>query len=94
MRGSVFNRSLWDRGTVLARSKSTSNHAGSYSASSLKANTNISLSMAYHEMRLMAAKVYYNFDLELCPESNNWADQQTYILWEKKPLMCKLRAVN
>lgn len=45
-------------------------------------------------MRLMAAKVYYNFDLELCPESNNWADQQTYILWEKKPLMCKLRAVN
>lgn len=50
--------------------------------------------MAYHEMRLMAAKVYYNFDLELCPESNNWADQQTYILWEKKPLMCKLRAVN
>ncbi|KNG49528.1 cytochrome p450 protein [Stemphylium lycopersici] len=50
--------------------------------------------MAYHEMRLIAAKVYYNFDLELCPESNNWAEQPTYILWEKKPLMCKLRAVN
>jgi hypothetical protein len=50
--------------------------------------------MAYHEMRLMIAKVLYNFDIELCPESNNWNEQATHILWEKKPLMCKLKAVN
>jgi cytochrome P450 len=50
--------------------------------------------MAYHEMRLILAKVFYNFDLELCPESSNWDDQNTYFLWEKKPLICKLKAVN
>lgn len=51
-------------------------------------------SMAYHEMRLIVAKVLYSFDLELAPESDGWADQETYILWQKKPLMCKLKAVN
>ena len=40
------------------------------------------------------ATVLYHFDLELCPESEGWEDQQTYILWEKKPLICKLKAVN
>lgn len=50
--------------------------------------------MAYHEMRLLIAKVLYSFDLDLAPESDDWADQETYILWQKKPLMCKLKAVN
>ncbi|KAI4700785.1 hypothetical protein J4E81_003749 [Alternaria sp. BMP 2799] len=52
------------------------------------------LSMAYHEIRLLASKVYYNFDIELCPESSDWSNQKTFILWEKHPLMCKLKAVN
>ena len=51
-------------------------------------------SMAYHEMRLIIAKVLYNFDMELCPESSDWTEQKTYVLWEKHPLMCKLKAVN
>jgi hypothetical protein len=51
-------------------------------------------SMAYHEMRLIIAKVLYHFDIELCPESDDWDDQNTYILWEKKPLICKLKAVD
>lgn len=51
-------------------------------------------SLAYHELRLIMATVLYHFDLELCPESEGWEDQQTYILWEKKPLICKLKAVN
>ncbi|KAK8091868.1 hypothetical protein PG997_002229 [Apiospora hydei] len=50
--------------------------------------------MAYHEMRLLAAKVLFNFDLELCAESRNWTEQKVFILWDKKPLMCKLRAVT
>lgn len=54
----------------------------------------ITSSMAYHEMRLIMAKVFYAFDFELAPESTDWADQATYILWEKKPLMCKLKAVD
>ena len=50
--------------------------------------------MAYHEMRLIIAKVLYNFDLELGEESHDWRDQPTYILWQKKPLMCNLRPVH
>ncbi|KAF2797408.1 cytochrome P450 [Melanomma pulvis-pyrius CBS 109.77] len=50
--------------------------------------------MAYHEMRLIMTKVLYNFDLELCPESSDWSNQNTFTLWEKHPLMCKLKVVN
>jgi cytochrome P450 len=50
--------------------------------------------MAYHEMRLIMAKVLYTFDFELAPESKDWNDQDTFILWQKKPLMCKLKVVN
>jgi hypothetical protein len=51
-------------------------------------------SLAYHEMRLIMAKVLYAFDFELGLESNDWMNQDTFILWQKKPLMCKLKAVN
>ncbi|KAF3009994.1 hypothetical protein E8E13_011362 [Curvularia kusanoi] len=50
--------------------------------------------MAYHEMRLILTKLLYNFDLELCPESENWANQKTFSLWEKHPLMVKLKDVR
>ncbi|KAF2464711.1 cytochrome P450 monooxygenase-like protein [Lindgomyces ingoldianus] len=50
--------------------------------------------MAYHEMRLIVAKVFYNFDLELCPESEGWTEQHTYTLWEKHPLVLKLKPAN
>lgn len=55
---------------------------------------NVCCSLAYHEMRLILAKVLYSFDYELTPESKDWNDQETYILWQKKPLMCRLRPVN
>ena len=45
-------------------------------------------------MRLIAANVFYHFDIELCPESEDWIEQPIYILWQKKPLMCKLKPVN
>lgn len=50
--------------------------------------------MAMHEMRLLAAKVLYNFDLSLCVDESSalWTDQKAYVLWEKKPLMCRIVA--
>ncbi|KAL1984736.1 hypothetical protein VTN96DRAFT_8769 [Rasamsonia emersonii] len=48
--------------------------------------------LAYHEMRLILAKVLWHFDLSLCDESADWADQKVYMLWEKKPLMVRLAA--
>ena len=46
--------------------------------------------MAWHEMRLLLSKLLYHFDLVVDDESRNWTEQNVYILWQKKPLMCRL----
>jgi len=53
----------------------------------------IGQNMALHEMRMIAAKVLFNFDLELCSKNDNWLDQRVFVLWEKRNLMCKLTPV-
>lgn len=50
--------------------------------------------MAYHEMRLILTKLLFNFDIELCEESQKWIDQKIFILWDKTPLYCQLKAVR
>jgi hypothetical protein len=45
-------------------------------------------------MRLIGAKVLYEFNLELGHGNEDWMDQKTFMLWQKKPLLCKLKAVN
>ena len=47
--------------------------------------------LAYAEMRLILAKVLYNFDLDLDVKTGPWMDQKVYTLWEKKPLWVKLK---
>ncbi|OBT52420.1 hypothetical protein VE04_06896 [Pseudogymnoascus sp. 24MN13] len=42
--------------------------------------------LAYVEMRLILAQVLWNFDMELAPESDNWASQKIFSLWQKGPL--------
>ncbi|KAF2164203.1 hypothetical protein M409DRAFT_68079 [Zasmidium cellare ATCC 36951] len=54
----------------------------------------LSKNMAYHEMRLILTKVLYNFDLELCEESQSWIQHKIFIMWEKPPLYCRLRPVS
>lgn len=50
---------------------------------------------AYHEMRMIMAHVVLNFDFEeLCPESDNWMDQNVHTLWEKYPLMVRLKNMH
>ena len=51
----------------------------------------IGRNLAEHEMRVIMACVMWNFDLELCPESKNWKEQKSHFLWEKGPLMCKIK---
>ncbi|KAM0145507.1 hypothetical protein ACHAPG_011587 [Botrytis cinerea] len=50
----------------------------------------IGKNLAYNEMRVILARTIWKFDLELCPESQGWDNQKTFILWEKPKLMCKL----
>ncbi|KAF7595373.1 hypothetical protein BBP40_006366 [Aspergillus hancockii] len=46
--------------------------------------------LAYAEMRLIAARLFWNFDMALEAPNDNWTDQLAYNVWEKKPLMVKL----
>lgn len=44
-------------------------------------------SLAYIEMRIILARVLWNFDLKLANESRDWLRRQKiYLLWEKSPL--------
>ncbi|KAF6824932.1 l-ascorbate oxidase [Colletotrichum musicola] len=50
----------------------------------------IGKSMAYAELRIVLAKLFWNFDLELVGNSNDWVEQQkVYLIWQKVPLMVK-----
>ncbi len=44
-------------------------------------------------MRLIVAELLWNFEFELCEESRGWEKQKIFFLWDKKPLMVKLRKV-
>jgi cytochrome P450 len=46
--------------------------------------------LAYLEMRIILARLLWNFDIELCEESKGWVKQKVYILYEKPPLIVKL----
>lgn len=38
-------------------------------------------------MRMILARIIWNFDLSITPQSRNWIeDNRVYFLWEKPPL--------
>ncbi|OCK74435.1 benzoate 4-monooxygenase cytochrome P450 [Lepidopterella palustris CBS 459.81] len=50
----------------------------------------IGKNLAWAEMRLLLARLLWEFDIGICEESKNWEVQKTYMLWEKPPLIVKL----
>lgn len=50
--------------------------------------------LAYVEMRLILARVFWNFDMTLDSRSDKWIDQRVFLLWEKSPLYVKLTPVS
>ncbi|KAH7093788.1 benzoate 4-monooxygenase cytochrome P450 [Paraphoma chrysanthemicola] len=54
------------------------------------------MKLAYAEMRLIMARLLWNFDIALADENDrwDWGEQKTYILWDKKPLEVKLRRAS
>lgn len=50
----------------------------------------VHISLACAEMRLIMCRFFWNFDVELQPESYNWTDQNTTTSWLKESLMVKL----
>ncbi|KAK1573271.1 cytochrome P450 [Colletotrichum navitas] len=51
----------------------------------------IGKNLAYHEARLLAAKFFFTYDVEICEESWDWMNQKAYIVGLKRPLYAKLR---
>ncbi|KAI5918191.1 cytochrome P450 [Camillea tinctor] len=50
----------------------------------------LGMNMAWHEMRLLISKILFNFDIET-DEGPEWTDQNVYVIWDRKPLMCRLK---
>ncbi|PNS17594.1 Isotrichodermin C-15 hydroxylase [Sphaceloma murrayae] len=46
--------------------------------------------LAYAEMRVIFAKMLFNFDMKLADESQDWMDQNMYVVWEKNTLKVHL----
>ncbi|KAH9238481.1 hypothetical protein K456DRAFT_1746559 [Colletotrichum gloeosporioides 23] len=46
----------------------------------------IGRNLAYSEMRVILARVIWNFDLKVADDSTNWTEQKLYGLWKKGPL--------
>ena len=55
----------------------------------------IGRNLAYSEMRLILAKLLYNFDFELDEKTGDWTGvQKTYILWEKPSMWVRVKPVT
>ncbi|KAI3259002.1 hypothetical protein CBS147309_7676 [Penicillium roqueforti] len=51
----------------------------------------IGRNLAYVEMRIILARMVFNFDMELDQPEKDWVDQECYVLWNKPKLMIKLK---
>ncbi|KAI4643954.1 hypothetical protein J4E85_010836 [Alternaria conjuncta] len=55
----------------------------------------IGKNLAYNELRIIAARFIWNFDLELQVGSHGWPDnQRAFFVWEKDPLWVQLKEVE
>lgn len=50
----------------------------------------LGMNLAYAEMKMILAKVIWNFDLQLAAQSKDWIDHDVYLLYNKPPLMVHL----
>ncbi|KAJ5765510.1 cytochrome P450 monooxygenase [Penicillium odoratum] len=51
--------------------------------------------LAYAEMRMILARVVFNFDMKIAEESNGWMEKQKiYLFWQKDPLNVHLTPVD
>ena len=51
-------------------------------------------SLAYVEMRIVLARLLWNFDLtRLAPSCEDWANQNVYLFWDKPELLVQLTPV-
>ncbi|KAL9105820.1 MAG: hypothetical protein Q9227_009076 [Pyrenula ochraceoflavens] len=87
-RPSVFDPSRWLNNGVSNSATSKS----AFNPFSLGPRNCLGRNLAYLEMRLILARLLFAFDLEAAEKpAGKWEDQKSWILWEKMPLMVKLK---
>lgn len=60
-----------------------------------KNKANLVDSLAWAELRLVIASVFFSFDLELVDKESDWmAMQKVFTLWKKPGLMVRLKAAQ
>ncbi|KAK2068351.1 hypothetical protein P8C59_002992 [Phyllachora maydis] len=50
----------------------------------------IGKTLAYHDMRMILASVFWHFDVSLAEPEKDWFEQQSYGIWDKPPLWVNL----
>jgi cytochrome P450 len=50
----------------------------------------IGKNLAYVETRLIMTKILWHFDLVVVDDRHDWAEQKSYVIWAKGPLMVKV----
>ncbi|QSZ33117.1 hypothetical protein DSL72_002703 [Monilinia vaccinii-corymbosi] len=67
---------------------------GAFQPFSLGPRNCIGRNLAFAEMRLILARIIWNFDLEIAGESKSWAkNMKIFLMWEKPPLYVNLKPV-
>lgn len=54
-------------------------------------HANTFFSLAYLEMRLILARLLWNFDFELLDKNFDWTRQKAFVVWDKDPLMVRVK---
>jgi cytochrome P450 len=54
----------------------------------------IGRSLAIMQTRLVLARLLWNFDIELMPESGDWANQKVFMTYEKRPMWVRITPVQ
>jgi cytochrome P450 len=48
--------------------------------------------LAYAEMKLILARLVYEFDIQLDDENVDWMNQRVFTLWEKSGMIVRLKS--
>ncbi|KAL8693924.1 MAG: hypothetical protein Q9218_001338 [Villophora microphyllina] len=80
-----FRPSRW-----LMTDKATKDLAA-YNPFSLGPRNCLGRNLAWLEMRLILARLFWHFDLEAEGDPSRWEEQKSWILWEKRPLNVRIK---
>lgn len=69
-------------------------HLGAWAPFGVGPRNCLGKNLAWHEARLLLATLLMHFDVSVAEESQGWARQRVFTLWEKPPLLCNVRLAS